>query len=336
MFARLLSAVLLVVVAAMLLVLAWPQLFGLQQAWGVAHVVALRAGGIVVALGGLVLLGLLALARPLRALAGSLAVLLVAFIALNGIVLASRGSGGTEFAASDDAVTVLSWNTLGDAPGSPTIAQLALDTGADIVTLPETSRETAIEVAVLMRDGGSPMWVVSTGSSEVVKARSTSLLVSAELGQYRVDDSFGTTRGVPSLVAVPIDGDGPRIVSAHPVAPIPGYFADWQSGLDWAARACTGDDVIMAGDFNATLDHMAGLGTSGEAVLGDCRDAASDAGTAAVGTWPTRAPALLGSAIDHVFATPSWTTTSMSVLTDHDDAGSDHRPVIATLERTAP
>ena len=58
--------------------------------------------------------------------------------------------------------------------------------------------------------------------------------------------------------------------------------------------------MILAGDFNATLDHMAGLGVDG----GDARRAATTPrarpATRAVGTWPTALPALLGAPIDHV------------------------------------
>jgi endonuclease/exonuclease/phosphatase (EEP) superfamily protein YafD len=58
---------------------------------------------------------------------------------------------------------------------------------------------------------------------------------------------------------------------------------------------------------------------------------AAATGNAAVGTWPTSVPALVGAPIDHVLATPNWTPTGFRVLAGEDAAGSDHRPVLARL-----
>jgi endonuclease/exonuclease/phosphatase (EEP) superfamily protein YafD len=42
-------------------------------------------------------------------------------------------------------------------------------------------------------------------------------------------------------------------------------------------------------------------------------------------------PQVLGSPIDHVLATPDWRVEAFRVLDGYDDAGSDHRPIVATL-----
>ena len=60
-------------------------------------------------------------------------------------------------------------------------------------------------------------------------------------------------------------------------------------------------------------------------------DAASATDNAAVGTWPTALPALLGAPIDRVLATENWRVTGMRVIQSHDSHGSDHRPVLAQL-----
>jgi endonuclease/exonuclease/phosphatase (EEP) superfamily protein YafD len=54
-------------------------------------------------------------------------------------------------------------------------------------------------------------------------------------------------------------------------------------------------------------------------------------GTAAVGTWPTLLPPLLGAPIDPVLATPAWQPIGFRVIESADGAGSDHRPVVAQL-----
>ena len=350
---RLLRVLAVILLAAGLVVLIWPQAFGLHNTAVVAHAVSFRGVLVVAAItAAVVLIGLLSLRCGWRTVA-TLLVLTVLFGAANASILAGRGlgAGATESAGSAptadpaDAVTVLSWNTLGDAPGATAIADLALAEGADVVSLPETTEEAGVAIAQRMRAGGRPMWVHTVAFDLVSKARSTTLLISPDLGDYTVASSAGrgppgNTNVVPTVVATPVTGSGPTIVAVHAVAPIRYEMANWRSDLDWLAGQCDGtrsstENVIMAGDFNATVDHLAGRAASAAhspaAVLGECVDAASAAGSGAVGTWPTRVPALLGSPIDHVFATPNWQVDEMRVISTLDGDGSDHRPVVATL-----
>ena len=336
MFQRILAATFIVAIAAALIVAAWPQLFSLEQTAGVAQVVSLRglaAAVAFVAVLGLTLISLLS-ARMHRFTA-SLAVVALAFSALSLVVLATRGFGspGFETKAEGD-VTVLSWNTLGDAPGASTIAELALLNDADVVTLPETTRELGFEIAQLMADANRPMWVHTVAYDEISKSRSTTILISVDLGEYDVDLSTRTTSTLPSVVAVPQDGEGPTFIAVHAVAPVRGEMANWRSDLEWLAEQCRASNVILAGDFNSTIDHYASLTDGGDFALGSCIDAASVTDNAAVGTWPTQLPALLGAPIDHVMASSDWSITGMRVIKSHDGNGSDHRPILATLSPT--
>ena len=321
--------------AAIAAVLLWPQAFGLQNQWIAAHVVALRgtaaACAVIAALG----LALLAIPRATRTFGIAMAVVLALFAVGNLAVLAARGLSGSEAAGDEASVTVLSWNTLGEVPDAATIAGLALDEGADVVVLPETTEPLGEEVAVAMRDGGSPMWVHTVAFDEVAKARSTTILISPDLGEYEVTSALvpgppGNTNTVPSIVAEPVGDAGPRIVAVHAVAPIRWELRNWRSDLDWLAAQCTGENVIMAGDFNAPVDHFAGRGVDG-GDLGRCRDAAVAGGAGGLGTWPTDVPELFGSPIDHVLATPGWQVDAFRVIGEVDGSGSDHRPVVASL-----
>lgn len=324
-------------------VLVWPQGFGLQNQWIAAHIVALRG---VAAMCGTIAAGLfllLAIAKPARRFAIAMAVVLALFAMGNVAVLTARGSGSGAADASGHApaesVTVLSWNTLGEVPDASLIAGIALDEGADVVVLPETTASIGEEVAIAMREGGSPMWVHTQAFDLISKARSTTILISPDLGDYEVvsveaPGPPGNTNTLPTVVADPVDGVGPRIVAVHAVAPIRWELRNWRSDLDWLAEQCAGENVIMAGDFNATVDHFAGRGLSG-GDLGRCSDAADEAHAAAIGTWPTGLPVLLGSPIDHVLATANWQVDGFRVLQQYDDAGSDHRPVVATLSPAA-
>ncbi|QYF74211.1 endonuclease/exonuclease/phosphatase family protein [Cryobacterium sp. PAMC25264] len=363
MFSFLFRTLIVVAALAVLTVLAWPQFFGLQNTWVVAHAVSLRGLAVVVAAALLVALtALFLLARSFRGTTALLMVFLALFSAVNVGVLLHRGAASalpasaqaadvSESAdASADAatdadatasITVLSWNTLGDEPGADAIAALALAEQADVVTLPETTEETGVLVAEAMRAAGRPMWVHTVSFDLISKARSTTLLISPDLGDYTVTSAEGSgppgnTNVLPTVVAEPVDGTGPTIVAVHAVSPIQWEMTNWRSDLDWLAEQCDAsgsgiDGVIMAGDFNATLDHFAGRADTADTELGSCRDAALAAGAAGVGTWPTWAPTLLGSPIDHVLATANWQVDGMNVIQTEDAAGSDHRPIVATL-----
>jgi endonuclease/exonuclease/phosphatase (EEP) superfamily protein YafD len=333
MFRRILAAALIIGLGAALLVFAWPQLFGLQTFAGVAQIVALRGAAIAAVAVAAVLFLLLALAVPAaRRLMSSLAIVCLAFIVLSSVVIASRGIGNAAFeTANASDVTVLAWNTLGDAPGAQTVADLAIESSADIVVLPETTSEFGVETAALMTAAGSSMTPLTLAYDVISKARSTTVLISADLGAYTFDKETRTTSTLPTIVARPTDGTGPTIIAVHAVAPIPGELRNWRDDLEWLRDACAGDNIIMAGDFNATIDHMAGLGATREASIGSCLDAALASDNAAVGTWPTALPALAGSPIDHVMQTPNWRVTGMRVIETHDKFGSDHRPVVAQL-----
>lgn len=99
----------------------------------------------------------------------------------------------------------------------------------------------------------------------------------------------------------------------------------WRDGLDWVAEQCAtrGVRVVIAGDLNATLDHLP--------EMPGCRDAAHTIGAAALGVWPSTAPAWLVAPIDHVLAGAAWRAVSLQVV-ETEGKGSDHRPVIAVLE----
>ncbi len=333
MLRRVLAAAFLVFLSLVLLVIAWPQLFGLQRVPAVAQLVSLRGLAVVVAVAAVVILGfVVVLSRAVRRLAASAAVLLMAFALLNTAVIATRGIGSPAFAtAAPRSVTVLAWNTLGDAPGAEAIAALALDSGADVVALPETTNLTGVKVADAMELAGRPMQVLTIAFDEISKARSTTLLISNDLGEYRVDPAEPNSLVLPTVIARPLTGSGPTIMAVHLVAPIPGEIERWQKDIAWLSSACSEPSTIIAGDFNGTLDHFSGLATADGADLGNCVDAAKATDNAAVGTWPTALPSLVGAPIDHVMATDNWSVTGMRVLENYDKYGSDHRPVLAQL-----
>ena len=337
MIRRVVSAAVLLGVGAALLVIAWPALFGLSEAPVVAQLVSVRALSAALAILGALTLALIAMLWPAaRRFLASLALLALVFAAINVAVLSTRGFGNESFPTRAPAeLSVLTWNTLGDAPGVDRIADLVLDEQADIIVLPETSQETGVDIALRLRDEGRPMWVYSVAFDYIAKARSTTVLVSVDVGEYIVDETVGNTTVLPSMVLRPVGHDGPTIIGVHPVAPLPSQLANWRADLDWIEGVCRGEQVILAGDLNATADHFRTIpGGSGSALrlgLGDCIDAALITGNGAVGTWPTRLPPILGAPIDHIMVSGDITVTGFRVITTEDGEGSDHRPIVARI-----
>ncbi|WP_144877177.1 endonuclease/exonuclease/phosphatase family protein [Microbacterium sp. 1.5R] len=335
---RLLGILFTVLLAIATAVVVWPQFFHLEQTWPFAQIVAVR--GLV--LGALLVVAVLALllllARPLRGFAASVLIVALLGAGATGVVGMTRGFGGSTMpAATDTSIRVLTWNTAGDAVSAEQIAQQILDQGADIVALPETTEAVGEQIAVMLREQGHPMWVHHVQfQPDVVdgpKSWHTTVLVSPELGEYSViessEDGSSNTGSVPSAVLMPVGGTGPTIVAVHAVAPRMEEMEQWRSDLRWIADQCPEGDFVLAGDFNATVDHMAGLGVEG-GNMGYCRDVASRTGNGLGGTWPSSLPALLSAPIDHVMASPNWTPTGSVVI---DDAGgSDHRGLVVQLE----
>lgn len=332
MFSRLLAFV--VSLASMILVVIafWPQLLGWQRSSPWLFLVAPRGlalGLAVLALIVLVIVG--RYGRPLRRVLMAAGSWFLVFAIATGVLLSFRGLGEpmptAPVATDTTTLRVLTWNTMGDAPAPAAIAQVALESGAQIVSLPETTAATARDVARILRQAGIDMQTLTVAYNEVYKAHSTSVLIARSLGSYRIQEGVGQTSVSPTIVAVSSDG-GPIIVATHVVAPSAVTLAKWRADLEVLAAVCQEPNVILAGDLNATVDNMQGLGAKN---LGNCVDAALATGGAAIGTWPTWLPALAGTPIDHVMATPEWRITGSTVVTNVDGAGSDHRPVLAQL-----
>jgi len=333
---RLLGVLVTVLFAIATAIVVWPQFFQLEQTFPFAQLVAVRG----VVLGAFVAIALLSLllllARPLRGFAASILIVALLGAAATGAIGAVRGFGtGALPEKTEGSVRVLTWNTAGEAVTAETIADAILSQQVDVVSLPETAEAVGERIAIMLREQGHPMWVHHVKFGDVSngpQAWETTILISPELGDYSVigssQDGSSNTSSVPSAVVMPVNGTGPTIVAVHAVAPRVEAMTRWQSDLRWIADQCPAGDFILAGDFNATIDHMASLGVSG-GDIGNCRDAATRTGTGATATWPASYPEFLGAPIDHVMASTNWEPTGSLVL---DAAGSDHRALVVQLE----
>jgi len=335
---RLLGILFTVLLAIATAIAVWPQFFHLEQTYPFAQIVAARGA----VLGALLVLAVLSLvlmfSRTMRGFAASVLIIALLGAAATALIGVNRGFGrNTLPEATGTSIRVLSWNTAGEVVSAETIAQQVLDSGADIVALPETTEAVGEQIAVMLRDQDHPMWVHNVQfKPDVVdgpKSWQTTVLVSADLGQYSViessQDGSSNTGSVPSVVLMPVDGSGPTIVAVHAVAPRMEEMGQWRSDLQWIADQCPKGDFILAGDFNATIDHMAPLGVDG-GDMGYCRDVASRTGNGLSGTWPSSLPELLSAPIDHVMASQNWTPTGSMIISNA--SGSDHRGLVVQLE----
>ncbi len=305
------------------LVVVWPQALGLAGTYGPAQLVAVRGAGVAAALVVLVLLLVAALVwrRARRHLFALTAVVAVAAIVSAG-VLVSRGLNADLDRASTDseALRVLTFNTLRDGVAAPDVARLVDSQDADIVVLQETSSATTEQVAATLGD----YQVFHRRIGNVTSA--TGLLIADHLGRYGGLEQY-TGGDFASYTVRPQDPEAPVVTAVHTHPPTGGSMAAWRADTEWAVRQCTeADSGIVAGDFNATLDHPAFTR------LGSCVTAADVQDGAGLGTWPTSWPRWAGAAIDHVIVDErSWQVVDFGVL--DAEGGSDHRAVVAVLEK---
>ncbi|WP_306366386.1 endonuclease/exonuclease/phosphatase family protein [Nocardiopsis sp. CC223A] len=134
------------------------------------------------------------------------------------------------------------------------------------------------------------------------------------------------------LAGMSIPGDGEteplevEVVSVHPMSPRrPSSMAAWDDGL--AGLPPAGPDGplrILAGDFNATLDHAALRGVLDTGY----RDAAADLGRGLVGTWPVDGPPLPPVTLDHVLVDDRARAGEFTAV---EVPGSTHRALVVEL-----
>jgi endonuclease/exonuclease/phosphatase (EEP) superfamily protein YafD len=129
-------------------------------------------------------------------------------------------------------------------------------------------------------------------------------------------------------------GPSVQLACIHAAPPKPPWFpaatARWRAHLATLPAPAAEGLCLLAGDFNATLDHA----QFRRLLRSGWTDAASQVGRGLSLTWgplPGRRPALL--AIDHVLTGPRCAIRTTSV---HRLAGTDHRALYAELQLPAP
>ncbi|WP_067178882.1 endonuclease/exonuclease/phosphatase family protein [Microtetraspora niveoalba] len=124
------------------------------------------------------------------------------------------------------------------------------------------------------------------------------------------------------------DGQTVELVDVHTMAPLGRDVAAWKDALRSLPPAVPGTVRVLAGDFNASLDHAGLRDVLGRGYI----DAADATGTGLRTTWPAnrRLPPLI--TIDHVLVDRRASAVDVSI---HDVPYTDHRALFAELRLPA-
>ncbi|NES28589.1 endonuclease/exonuclease/phosphatase family protein [Micromonospora terminaliae] len=263
----------------------------------------------------------LALRRRVPAVVAALAAL-----ALAGAV-APRAVGDDGPTADGPVLRLLTANLLKGGAEPARLVELVRTHHVDVLTVQEFTPQIAAELdrlglATLLPYRSLQPEVGTTGSGLYARHPLSGT-------GFRRNEGFSFTQAY-GTVAVP--GAPPlRVESAHPAAPYSvEVVPDWWTDLRAQPHATPeGGLSVLAGDFNATLDHapLRDLIDTGYV------DAADAAGAGFSGTWgPYDGDPIPPVTIDHVLVDRRIAVRAVSV---HDVRGSDHRAVLAELRLPA-
>ncbi|WP_407940461.1 endonuclease/exonuclease/phosphatase family protein [Micromonospora auratinigra] len=298
--------------------------------WAVLRLAGLERGPLVQAFAFTPYVAAGALAPLVLALAlrrrGPAVVAALAALALAGVVV-PRALDADEPAVDGPTVRVLTANLLLGQADPGALVDLVRTRRVDVLAVQEFTPQAAatldrLGLATLLPYRELAAEPGATGSG--LYARFPLSDTGARRNQgFAFRQAYGT-------VAVP--GAPPvRVESAHPASPyevrvVPDWFTDLRAQPPATPH---GPLSVLAGDFNATLDHapLRALIATGYA------DAADATGRGLVGTWgPYDGDPIPPVTIDHVLADRRIAVRAVSV---HPLPGSDHRAVLAELRLPA-
>ena len=240
-----------------------------------------------------------------------------------GAAVLPRALGGERVPSGADgpALRVMSANVYFGRADMAAIVRLARAEDVDVLSLQELTSDA---VARLDAAGGRALF-----PARALRARSgatgAGLLARLPLRELNPDDVTDTAQPEAELR---LPGAQPvRIKGVHPLPPITTRSESaWRAVIAALPRPGAeprGPLRVLAGDFNATLDHRAFRALVDDGYV----DAADATGSGLLATWPrgrSRPPIT----IDHVLLDERLGVRSFAV---HDVPGSDHRAVVAEL-----
>ena len=248
----------------------------------------------------------------------------VVAIALATAVLPRAFGGPTEAeGAAGQSLRVMTANMkLGDAKPEP-LVELVRELDVDVLAVEELTAGLARRLDAEGLDQLLPHRELAPDAG----SKGTGLYSRYPLGPATVHRPAGAFPLVTARVEVP--GAPPLVTSAVHTTPPTVSSSAWSADLGDLPAAARGPLRVLAGDFNATLDHD----EFRELLDRGYADAGSTLGEGLEPTWPAdrRFPPLI--TIDHALADERIGIRDYAV---EDLPGSDHRAVFAELELPAP
>lgn len=240
-----------------------------------------------------------------------------------GAVVLPRGTDGPQVASADTPGTtlvVMTANLYIGAADIPAILRLARERRVDVLSVQELTPEAVARFdAANVRElfPGRVLEPRTGGAGGGLLARHALRPVStAAIQGHEQPEATLTLPGGREL----------RIQAVHPISPVAGdRVAEWRDELDslGAPNARDGTPRVLAGDFNATLDHRELRRLLDRGFY----DAADALGMGLHTTWPAIGPVIGLLTLDHILLPPEIKVRSMTL----HDIGSDHRAIIAEL-----
>jgi endonuclease/exonuclease/phosphatase (EEP) superfamily protein YafD len=296
------------------------RLASVEAAW---PLVAALAYTPYVALASLVPLAAAAALRAWRALAVVAACALV----LGWLVL-PRALPSSQPAAGGPALRVMTVNLYGGAGDPATVVALVRRYRVDVLAVLELTRSDVGRLVAAGIGALLPHQELQAGDS--VEGSGVYARVPLEPAADLAPDS----RYRMPAVTLRVPGAEPvELIAVHPAAPVKGAVATWRRELAGLPPATPDGAVrVLAGDFNATLDHS----PLRELIATGYADAGDVTGAGLVGTW--RRTGGIGRLLPRVPLDRVLVDTRVAVerVTVRDIPGSDHRSVIAELTLPAP
>ncbi|ADD40670.1 endonuclease/exonuclease/phosphatase family protein [Stackebrandtia nassauensis] len=306
-----------------IMVLGWAlftgwRLFGAEVAWPVAVVISYTpyiAAAILIPIAVAVWLRTIAL----------LTVLVVCACALV-VVLMPRFFADGDGAGDGPQLRVMTANVLTGDADLDAIADLVVDNKIDVLTVLELDADAVDKLAKTEVADQLPHQVLKPAD----KAAGTGIYSRHELTENDELAVDGLFYNPAATIDVPKAGDV-EFVAVHPSPPInPDRTRHWRHDLRALPPAPTdGTPRILAGDFNATLDHR----ILRDLIAMGYTDAADATGSGLTGTWPTDKNFPPKVTIDHVLTSTGITPTTYAT---HTIPNSDHRALTTTMTLPKP
>jgi endonuclease/exonuclease/phosphatase (EEP) superfamily protein YafD len=255
------------------------------------------------------------------AIAGVAGAAMLAF----AVALVPRAVAGPDPEADGPRLVVMTSNVYLGQADVPALLRIAREHEVDVWSLQELRPEQMAKLDRLGAKRAFPHRSVEPGEG----ASGTGLL--SRLPLLAMDTTPDITGHAEPEAVVDVPGAPPvRLKAVHPAPPVNAFAAPtWKDALAALPGSDGRGDVrILAGDFNATLDHpeLRKLLDRGYT------DAADATGKGLVATWPARPRGAPPITIDHVLVDKRVEVERFEVV---HVPGSDHRALIVTLRLPA-